>query len=330
MSAVFGDGDVRFELVDGWEKLPVGLGHADVSGVCTDSAGNVYLYCRGEHPVMVYDRDGNFLRSWGRGRFSYRTHGAYMSPRDELFLIDDEGHSVAQYTFDGRLVRYLGPAGVASDSGYDGVDVQSVVRGAGPYNRPTCVAQAPSGGYYVTDGYGNASVHRFSADGDYVGSWGEPGSGPGQFRTPHGIWVHGDGRVFVADRQNDRIQIFDPDGRYLDEWTDVQRPQSLYIDADGLVYVAELVWRAGERSARRGLIEAEEPARLSVYDLDGNVLARWGDGDPIRPGSFIGPHGLWVDDEGSVYVAEVSDTIGVSRGYTPRGVHTFQKFRRLG
>lgn len=328
MTSGLGQGGLRYELVEDWEQLPAGVRHADVSGVCTDSSGKVYVLCRGELPVLVYDRDGHFLHSWGRGEFSYRTHAAYMTPDDELLIVDDDGHSVGRYSPDGRFLGYLGPAGVSSDSGYDGADGGTITHAAGPYNRPTGVCRAPSGDYYVSDGYGNCAVHRFDPAGALLHSWGEPGSGPGQFRIPHGIWVHTDGRVFVADRQNDRIQIFDPDGNYLTEWTDVQRPQSIHIDRDGVVYVAELVWRAGERSSRRGPIEVEEPARLSIFDPVGDLLLRWS-GDSGKPGSFAAPHGIWVDDEGAIYVAEVTDTICISRGYAAPTARTLQKFTKV-
>lgn len=324
----FGSGSLRFELVDEWERLPAGWSHPDVAAVCTDSADNVFLFCRGDNPVMVYDRDGVFLDSWGEGRFSYRTHGMFMGGNDEVFLVDDGGNSVGRYGLDGKLLQVIGRAGVPTDSGYDGAEVASITRAAEPFNRPTNLAVAPSGDLYVSDGYGNCRVHRFNSAGELIHSWGEPGSGAGQFVLPHSTWVHSDGRVFVADRQNDRIQIFDQAGAYLSEWIDVQRPQDIYVDAENLVYVAELGWRKGERSFRRGVITETEPARLSIYDLDGNLLLRWSDPDPMRPGYFIAPHGIWVDGEGSIYVAEVTHTVGVSRGLVPVDAHTLQKFVR--
>lgn len=323
----FGSGALCFELVEGWERLPVGWSHPDVAGVCTDSSGNVFLYCRGDHPVMIYDRQGNFVDSWGEGKFSYRTHGMFMSGGESLFLVDDGGNSVGQYTLDGKLVQSIGPAGVPSETGYDGRDVGTITTGGPPFNRPTNLAVAPWGDLYVSDGYGNCRVHHFNGGGDLLHSWGEPGLGPGGFHLPHSAWVHTDGRVFVADRENDRIQIFSSDGSFLDEWTDVRRPQDIFI-RDGLVYVGELLWRKGERSFRRGLIEEDEPSRLSIYDLEGNVLLRWSDPDPEKAGFFIAPHGIWLDDEGSIYVAEVSYTIAVRPGRAGPDAHTFQKFAR--
>lgn len=327
MSVRFGSGSLCYELVEGWEQLPAGFEHRDVAAVCSDSNGNVFLYCRGDHPVMIYDRDGRFLDSWGEGKFSYRTHGMFMSGGDQMFLVDDGGNSVGRYALDGTHLQTIGPAGVRSDTGYDGSDVLSITGGP-PFNRPTNLAVAPSGDLYVSDGYGNCRIHRFSDGGDLLQSWGEPGNGPGQLHLPHSAWAHTDGRVFVCDRQNDRIQIFGPTGEYLDEWTDVQRPQDIFVH-DGLVFVGELRWKKGEVSLRRGPIETDEPSRLSIFDMEGHALLRWSDPDPMKDGYFIAPHGVWVDDQGSLYMAEVTHTIAVGPGLAPPEAHTFQKFARI-
>ncbi len=187
----------------------------------------------------------------------------------------------------------------------------------------------PDGNLYVTDGYGNARVHRYSAEGRLIQSWGQPGIGPGQFHLPHGLWAHADGRIFVADRENDRIQIFTSDGVCIDEWLDVQRPSDIYIDHLGLVYAAEGPVRKGSLSFRLGRSVAEQPAHVSILDQQGNRLLRWGSIHAEEPGNFVAPHGIWVDDEGAVYVAEVTETAGVKLGRVPRGTHTVQKFARV-
>jgi DNA-binding beta-propeller fold protein YncE len=175
-------------------------------------------------------------------------------------------------------------------------------------------------------------VHRFTADGELLHSWGEPGSGPGQFRLPHGIRIASDGRVLVADRENDRIQAFDPDGRYIEQWTDVQRPCDLAIDRNGLVYVAEL-WRPrGKKSFVHGVAAEDQPGRVSVLDPRGRPLARWGasSGPRHAPGNFIAPHAIALDSRGDVYVAEVTYSFGIRPGWVSpeHGAHQIQKFIR--
>src|SRR6185295_9071494 len=215
---IVGNGAYRYEVVEGWEQLPAGWSHGDVAGVATDSDDRVYVFNRSEHPLIIYDRDGKFLGSWGEGKF----------------------------TLDGKLLMTLGTKGQPSDTGYTGGNLTSIKRGAGPFNRPTRLAVAPNGDLYVSDGYGNARIHRFSAKGELLRSWGEPGTEPAQFNLPHSVWVHTDGRVFVCDRENDRVQIFSPDGELLTIWTNVTRPGDLLIDADGHVFVGEMAWNMDE------------------------------------------------------------------------------------
>jgi DNA-binding beta-propeller fold protein YncE len=317
---------LSYEVVEGWEQLPRGYAHRDVAGVAVDSEDRVYLLCRGDHPVLVYDRAGRFLRSWGEGAFTERTHGITIGPDDMVYCTDDGNHTVRKFTPTGELLMTLGTMNTPSDSGYDGKDTASVSRPAGPFNRPTNLAVGSHGDLYVSDGYGNCRVHQFSASGELKRSWGTPGSGPGQFYIPHGIAAAADGRILVCDRENDRIQIFSPDGEYLGEWTDTQRPTHLVFDAQGRAYVSELGWQSGQVSQRHGRIEAERYGRVSVYDPDGRVLARWGGGDACAPGSFAAPHGVAVDSHGDIYVGEVTWTVAVSRGRAPEGCHSFQKF----
>src|ERR1700722_15284533 len=132
-----GAGDLQYELVPDWERLPSGWSHPDVAAVATDSSNNVYVFARGEHPVIVYDRDGHFLGSWGEGTFSYRTHGIFVTAADELLLTDDGGNSVTRYSVDGTLLQTIGTAGAPSETGYDGRDLTTITHGGRPFNRPT-------------------------------------------------------------------------------------------------------------------------------------------------------------------------------------------------
>jgi DNA-binding beta-propeller fold protein YncE len=259
--------NLRYQVHEGWEQLPAGFTHRDCVGVDVDSQDNVYLFTRDQPRVIVYSRDGVFLRSWGEELFTGRTHGLTVGPDDTVYCVDEGSHCVYRFTPAGELLATIGTPGVASDTGYDGS--MASIRGGPPFNKPTNLAVAPSGELYVSDGYGNCKVHCFSPDGQFIQSWGEPGTGPGQFSLPHGIAVAADGRVLVADRENDRIQLFTPEGRFLEQWTDVQRPTNIRFDTEGRIYVSELWWRVGQRSQVRGEITEDQPGRVSIYDAGG-------------------------------------------------------------
>lgn len=276
-----GRGKYTYEAVDGWAKLPDGwtLGQ---TAIVTDSQDRVYLFNRGEHPLVVLDRDGNFLASWGEGALP-DAHGMFIDGDENLYMPVKNSHVVLKYDPNGKLLMTLGEWDNPSDTGWSGDYNQPAARAAGPFNRPSDVALAPGGDLYISDGYGNARVHRFSNSGQLLASWGQPGkSGPGEFHVPHGVWVHTDGRVFVADRENNRIQIFDPDGEYLEQWLNLARPCDIYIDADEAVYVPEL------------------DGFMTILDIEGDILARWG--SPSNAGPGQGAHAVWVDSHGDLYV----------------------------
>jgi sugar lactone lactonase YvrE len=253
------------------------------------------------------------------------THGITIGPDDSVYIVDDGDHTVRKFTPEGEQLMVIGTPGVPSDTGYDKEKgLTSIARGGPPFNRPTNVALAPNGELYVS------RVHRFTADGKLIQSWGEPGTGPGEFNLPHGIAIDAEGQVLVADRENDRIQFFSADGEYLDQWVHVQRPTDIVIDSEGLIYVSSLWWCVGQHSFVNGPIKHDIPGHISVLEPNGNVLLRWISADRCAPGNFVAPHTLCVDSHGDLYVGEVTHTFGVSRGLVPEDCHTFQKFSRKG
>jgi sugar lactone lactonase YvrE len=308
---LYGQGNYRYELVQGWAKLPADESFMDVGGVCTDPNGRVYVLSRTEYPITVFDRDGKMVSRWGKGVFA-RAHGSCIGPDGSIWCTDDRNHTVSKFTPDGKLLKTLGTKDQASDTGYhDAADLferlASIAHGGPPFNRPTGVAFAPSGEIYITDGYGNARVHRFGADGQLISSWGEPGPGPSQFRLPHHLCVDRSSRVWVVDRENSRIQIFREDGMFLAQWTNLFRPTGVCIDKDDIVYVSELCMR------------------VSVFNMNGELLARWGnDGNKGEDRLFVAPHVITVDDRGDLYVGEVAMT----HAKLNRGARTLQKFAR--
>jgi NHL repeat len=319
-----------------WEQCPADIGHRDVAGVAVDASDQVYLFTRFDHQVLVYTSAGQFVRAWGAGTFT-NAHSIRIGPDGAVYCVDNGDHSVRKFSPDGELLMTLGVPGTGSDTGYRTDQpprihfVETVARPAGPFNGCTDIAIGPGGDIFVSDGYGNCRIHHFSASGKLLNSWGEIGSGPGQFRLPHGVCLTPDGRLLVADRENDRIQIFRTDGSYLGEWADdILRPCGIALTGRGDVVVAEL-WRpADNRSFVTDTIGVDQPSRISVLSDSGEVLDRWGASadDKAAEGNVIAPHSVAVDSTGSVYVGEVTYTYGVKLGRVPadHAPHQLQKF----
>ena len=321
-------GDFGYEADAHWAKLPEGWSWPEATAVATDSQGRVFVFNRGEHPLIIFDRDGAFQSSWGEGLFT-RPHGLFIGPDDAVYCTDDLGHTVRKFSAEGRLLMTLGTPGVPSDTGATSIDFRTIRHAGPPFHFPTNVALSPSGEMYITDGYGNARVHKFDAAGRLLFSWGAPGSGPGQFHVPHGIAVDKEGMVYVADRKNSRLQLFTPEGKYVTQWTDVARPCQIFIDADGRIHVAELGFRAGMWPGTRAPSGDATGGRLSIFDGGGRLIARWGGGEnPCAPGDFFAPHDICVDAHGDIYLAEVVMSAGGNRGLVSPDCHSLQKFTR--
>ncbi|MGH7276252.1 MAG: peptidyl-alpha-hydroxyglycine alpha-amidating lyase family protein [Candidatus Rokuibacteriota bacterium] len=306
---------MNYRPVERWGRLPEGWSYVEATSVGVDQKDNVYVFNRGAHPVIVFDREGGFLRSWGEGVFR-RPHGITVGPDGTLWLTDDMHHTIRQFTPEGKLLLTLGDP-----------DKPSTEHGGKPFHRPTHVALCPkTGDIYVSDGYGNSRVHKYDPNGRLLFSWGEPGTDPGCFNIPHNIATDADGLVYVADRENHRVQIFDGRGRYLGQINNLYRPCGLFCDpkSGGLLYVGELPTHLA--------VNARVPnlgARVSVVTLKGDLVGRVGGRFPgEKPGEFVAPHGCVVDSRGDLYVAEVSWTTTGSKEHPPREIRSLQKFAR--
>jgi DNA-binding beta-propeller fold protein YncE len=321
---------MRFQVDSGWGELPERRRFVEVAGVATDSRDRVFVFTRGETPIFIFDRDGRFQTSWGANLF-VRPHGITIGPDDAVYITDDLDHTIRKFTADGTLLLTLGTSRSPSDTGATSQDFRTIRHAAGPFHYPTNVALAADGSLYITYGYGNARVHKFSRDGRHLLSWGEPGTGPGQFRLPHGIAVGPDGTVVVADRENGRLQFFSPDGHFLKEWTEIARPCQVVVDASGVVYVAELGYKAGMWPGTTAPYPDATGGRVSIFDSGGRLLSRWGGGsNPCAPGDFFAPHDICLDSRGDLYVGEVVWSAGGNQGAVPADCHSLQKFLRSG
>jgi hypothetical protein len=282
LTALLGEGDFTYEVVEGWGALPLEIDAGDITAVAVDSRDQVHVFARGDHPVLVFDGEGALLRTWGRGLFK-RPHGLQVGPGDTLLTTDDGDSCVRVFSAEGALLATIGEPGAPAP-----------FMSGRPFHRCTHTALSPQGEVYVADGYGNACVHKFAPDGRHLKTWGESGTGPGQFYIPHNICCDAEGLVYVADRENHRIQVFDSEGRYQTEWRGVHRPCALCM-AGPHFYVGEV------GPAMRATLDFPNLGpRLSVLDAHGAILAR------IEHSGFVAPHGMAVDSRGDIYVADLA------------------------
>lgn len=280
---IVGSGDFKYELVEGWAKVPEYFILDDPVNIAIDSRDRVYVGSRGNHPVLIFDRDGNFVSCWGEGHF-VDPHGLYIDSHDFVYVVDRLTHTVEKCTPGGECLMTLGTR-------YR----PSISYARKPFNLPTGVTVSPSGDIFVSDGYANFLVHKFSSEGKLIKTWGGSGTGPGQFILPHRIDVDSHGIVYVCDRNGDRIQMFTAEGEFVDMWTDFKWPQDLWIDRkNDIVYVSEY---------------PDDPRphqpKISIRDLKGKILAAWGPGENEENPVLANSHSICVDSHGDIYVADI-------------------------
>jgi len=257
-------GAKKYRVQPSWACWPGGHPLATLSQVAVDSHGRVYALLRSDPPIVVFEPDGRYVMTIGDGLI-LDSHGISVDPQDRIWVVDRDAHQLVAFDREGHVITRLGSRGEP--------------RLGLPFNHPSDVAFAPDGEIYVSDGYGNARVHRFSPSGQHIDSWGEPGRGPGQFSTPHAVWVDKLDRVLVADRENDRVQVFDREGTLLTIWDDVYRPMDIFETSEGILV-------------------SDQVPRVTLFGHDGQVLGR------CRP-VLNGAHGIWGSPDGSIYCAEM-------------------------
>jgi sugar lactone lactonase YvrE len=263
--------DCAYEHVATWDSASAGVELDMILGIGIDSKGRVYATAgTGEDGVLVFDADGKIVDSWGKGLVS--KHGLRVID-DKVWVTDRERQVVMEFTLDGKLLRTLGTEGKSG-------------LGDNEFNKPSDVAIGPNGDIYISDGYTNSRVMRFGADGKFKQSWGAKGDGESEFDLVHNIAIDKKGRVFIADRENKRVQIFDADGKFIDEWKHVGKAYGLYIDDEQRVYITDGVAN-----------------NVYVTNIKGEVLCVFGKGGD-GPGEFKMAHSITVDKKGNIYVTE--------------------------
>jgi DNA-binding beta-propeller fold protein YncE len=319
MSETFGSGEYTYRYVEGWAKWPEDWSLHDVAAVGIDHHDNVYAFHRGDHPIVVFDRDGNVLRTWGEGVFKH-AHGIHIAADGCIYLTDDTDHTVRKCTPEGKVLLTIGVPGVPKP-----------FMSGEPFRKCTHTALSPAGDIYVSDGYGNARVHKYSPDGKLLMSWGQPGAAPGEFNLPHNIACDADGWVYVSDRENHRVQVFDGNGKFETQWHNLHRPSGMYMPPGKcpICYLGEIgpYYEFNRGAPNLG-------PRVSVLSNDGKVLARIAREPSAGTGAgqYISPHGLAVDSRGDLYVGEVCYTAWHSLfpdTPKPRRIRSLSKYERV-
>ena len=252
-----------------------------VSGVAVDRDDNVYAFHRGEHPILVFDESGQFLRSGGDGITGTVPHFIEVDDQGNVWVVDEAAHRVLK--FNSELTEILLQIGVTDEPGYDNVHL----------DRPADVDIASTGEILIADGYGNNRIAKFSPDGEFIEQWGggpqDESTADGEFHLPHAVEIDQNDKVYVLDRENRRIQMFDLDGKFLGKWTHLGYAWGLFVSRDGqYAYIAE----------------HDHEQVMQVSTATGEVLARWGR-QGHGPSEFDWAHGIAVDSHGDIYVGEV-------------------------
>jgi DNA-binding beta-propeller fold protein YncE len=286
--------DLGYRAVPDWPQLPAGWNFGETVSVAADGRNHVYVFHRGQHPIVEFDQTGKFVRSFGDGMYE-RPHGIRVDPEGNLWTVDDAAHVVLKHDpATGRVRMVLGrfkQPGVSTGNlpadlppwAKRSLKDEDMVR----FNRPTDVAFASNGDIYVSDGYGNSRVVQFTKEGKLVREWGSKGQGESQFNIVHSVAVDRQGRVYVADRENYRIQVFDAAGKFLQQWRQVGSPWGLYITPQQELFMSD-----------------GYNGRVLKLSLDGQILGSFGTVGKL-PGQFIFAHHLSVAPDGSVYTAEI-------------------------
>jgi DNA-binding beta-propeller fold protein YncE len=266
---------LNYAVEPNWPRLPAGWTFEETPGVAVDAREHVFVFHRGPHSIMEFDKEGTFIRSWGDGVF-VRPHGLKFDAEGNLWAADDQGHIVVKMDAQGRVRMVLGRKNNKGETN----DL---------FNRPTDIAFAPNGDFYVSDGYGNSRVVKFTREGKFVTAWGKKGSAEGEFNLPHAVAVDRQGRVYVGDRENHRMQIFDANGKFLTQWKHVGSPWGIVITPDNFLFMCD-----GHNN------------RILKLNLSGEVLGTLS-GPGKLPGQLDFSHHMAVGPSGSIYVAEIKN-----------------------
>lgn len=291
--------EIPYESVPNLLKLPPDLYLGEVPGVAVNSKGHIFVYTRSGHTrLLEFDSKGNFLHEIGKDLYGFSfAHVVRINQNDNIWCVDEGSNMVIEFDAQGRVLMLLGRKPEAVEGAPAPAASAAPAPSHGPFatftqqlfNRPTDIAWDPAGDSFISDGYGNSRVAKFDKNGDWVKAWGQRGTAPGEFHTPHSMATDSVGNVYVADRANNRIQVFDSEGNFLKQWTNLGMPWAICITPgpNQVLYSSDSI-----------------PGRIYKLDLNGNILGVFGKAGK-QPGQFGWVHEIACPSENEIYVAEI-------------------------
>ncbi|MBQ9825664.1 MAG: hypothetical protein IJM61_00595 [Firmicutes bacterium] len=302
---IYGDGGFRYKANFNWPQYPEVLKKAVITALFCDEDDNLFVLTREPSmPIVCFAPDGSFKYSCAEGLFYERPHGIYINKQGEMYCTDDKASVVQKLDKQGNLLKMYSEPYKPSDTGYHNpyklmydrgeiegpynntdelrMRLDSIVRTAPPFNGPTRMIEAKDGKLICADGYGNAAIHIFSHEGELETTWGSPGTEPGQFRLPHSVWEDEQGRIWEADRESGRIQVFTRGGEVVAVIDGLNRPADLWSDGE-YIYVGEIA------------------GGVSIIDMEFNVVAQLG-----YKNSPLMVHGICGNSKGDLFLASLN------------------------
>jgi DNA-binding beta-propeller fold protein YncE len=277
-----------------WPRKPADFAWGDMPGVAVDAKDRVWIFTRAKPAVQVYSPGGDVVRSWNHVE-QKTAHHIKFDPEGNVWVADVGFHTVSKYTPEGKLLLQLGTKDQAGED-------------EARFNKPTDMAVSPAGDIFVSDGYGNNRVVHFDKGGRFVKAWGRKGAAPGEFNLPHGIGLDSKGRLYVADRNNARIQVFDQGGTFLDEWKNLLVPWSVWVTPE------DEIWTCGSSPTlhvNEGGMTGIPPHDqvLAKFSPSGKLLQVWmppkGQDGQEKPGELNWVHAVAADSKGNLYCGDI-------------------------